>query len=218
MVIIGPRGLKRIISSLLIIAGEISFDIEFIEADGGETFNFNGYTIKPVLGDHRINVFAYRVDIKRRGKFDVKKAEANNVPKTIWSKLQKEGETILNGIKYTSEMVLGNERKGISVTYCTDTRPKYEIVDLARKSDLFVCEGMYGDDEKLPKAIEYKHMLFSEAANMAHLAEVSELWLTHFSPSILDPAEYSSFASEIFENTVIGTDRMTKTICFDKAT
>ena len=215
LTIIGPRGLKRVVSSLLIIAGEIPFDINFVESDGGETFDFEGYTVKTVLGEHRINVLSYRVDIRRKGKFDVEKAEANNIPMHIWSKLQKEGEAVLNGIKYTASMVLGSERKGISVTYCTDTRPKYEIVDLARKSDLFICEGMYGDDDKLLKAMEYKHMLFSEAANMAALAEVSELWLTHFSPSIPNPSEYLKFASDIFENTIIGTDRMTKTLVFE---
>ena len=36
---------------------------------------------------------------------------------------------------------------------------------------------MYGSDEYLIKAKEYKHMLFSEAANLSKIAEVKELWL-----------------------------------------
>ena len=50
---------------------------------------------------------------------------------------------------------------------------------------LFICEGMYAEKEKLNKAKQYKHMTFYEAADMAKRAEVKELWLTHFSPSLV---------------------------------
>lgn len=56
-------------------------------------------------------------------------------------------------------------------------------------SDLLICEGMYGDKEKKAKAIENKHMMFLEAAQTAKEAEVKELWLTHYSPSLLYPAK-----------------------------
>jgi ribonuclease Z len=85
-----------------------------------------------------------------------------------------------------------------------------------KKSDLFVCEGMYGDDEKKPKALENKHMLFSEAAKMAKAADVKELWLTHFSPSLSQPEEFEDFARGIFENTFVGKDGMKKTILFEE--
>ena len=49
---------------------------------------------------------------------------------------------------------------------------------------------MYGDDEKKPKAIENRHMLFSEAAEAAKRAKAKELWLTHFSPSLSKPEEF----------------------------
>ena len=64
-------------------------------------------------------------------------------------------------------MVLGAARKGIKVTYCTDSRPTESIVQSARGSDLFICEGMYAEKEKLVKAKQYKHMTFYEAAEMA---------------------------------------------------
>ena len=55
-------------------------------------------------------------------------------------------------------MVMGAQRKGIKLTYCTDTRPTQSIVDHADHSDLFICEGMYGEKDKEAKAREYKHM------------------------------------------------------------
>ena len=95
--------------------------------------------------------------------------------------LQK-GQTVTteDGITFTPDMVLGAPRKGIKVTYCTDTRPTENIVKCARHSDLFICEGMYAEKDKIAKAKQYKHMTFYEAADMAKRAGVEEMWLTHF--------------------------------------
>ena len=66
-------------------------------------------------------------------------------PLQYWNRLQK-GETIEDGgTVYTPDMVLGPARKGIKVTYTTDTRPTESIVENARGSDLLICEGMYGE-------------------------------------------------------------------------
>ncbi len=75
--------------------------------------------------------------------------------------------------------------KGIKVTYTTDTRPTESILRNAKGSDLFICEGMYGETKRSKKAKGYKHMTFSEAATLARDAEVGEMWLTHFSPSLV---------------------------------
>jgi len=64
-------------------------------------------------------------------------------------------------------MVIGPERKGIKICYCTDTRPTDRIVGFARDADLFICEGMYGNNEDMEKAIRKKHMTFTEAAEIA---------------------------------------------------
>jgi len=109
---------------------------------------------------------------------------------------------------------MGEDRKGLKVTYCTDTRPVENMVRAAYKSDLFICEGMYGESTELTNAIAYKHMTFEEAATVAKEAEVEELWLTHFSPALVYPKEYLPVATQIFKNTKIGKDRMEKTFKF----
>ena len=113
-------------------------------------------------------------------------------------------------------MVLGNARKGISLSFCTDTRPVDSLVNFINGSDLFVCEGMYGENEKQKKAIEYKHMLFSEAAKLAKLGNVKELWLTHLSPSMKEPELFIDNAKNIFANTKVGYDRMYTRINFEE--
>ena len=48
-------------------------------------------------------------------------------------------------------MVIGPARRGIKLTYCTDTRPTDSIRKNAKGSDLFICEGKYGEKEKAAK-------------------------------------------------------------------
>ena len=92
------------------------------------------------------------------------------------------------------------------VTYCTDTRPTESMVRNAAGADLFVCEGMYGEPEKLQKAKEYKHMTFYEAAEVAKLAGVQEMWLTHYSPSLIHPEDYMQEVRDIFPNSIAAKD------------
>ena len=46
-------------------------------------------------------------------------------------------------------------------------------------------------------------MMMDEAADIARAAKVSELWLTHFSPSMAYPQNYLKDTQKIFKNTVI---------------
>ncbi len=214
---IGPKRLEKIVNALRMIAPELPFPIRFIELENDqESFEFNGMRINAYKVNHNITCYGYSLEIDRAGKFDVEKAKQLEIPMPLWSRLQK-GETIRDetGI-YTPDMVLGEPRKGIKLTYCTDSRPTKTIVENAKGSDLFICEGMYGEPEKEKKAKEYKHMTFYEAANMAKEAEVKELWLTHYSPSLVRPQEYEKQVREIFSNTVIPKDRRTTTLMFEE--
>lgn len=214
---IGPKRLEKIVNALRMIAPELPFPIRFIELENDqESFEFNGMRINAYKVNHNITCYGYSLEIDRAGKFDVEKAKRLEIPMPLWSRLQK-GETIWDetGI-YTPDMVLGEPRKGIKLTYCTDSRPTKTIVENAKGSDLFICEGMYGEPEKEKKAKEYKHMTFYEAANMAKEAEVKELWLTHYSPSLVRPQEYEKQVREIFSNTVIPKDRRTTTLMFEE--
>ena len=111
-------------------------------------------------------------------------------------------------------MVLGPDRKGLKLTYCTDTRPTPLIEKYAAGSDLFICEGMYGEKEKEKKAIEHKHMMMQEAAVIAAKADVGEMWLTHYSPSMSKPTVYMDEIRSIFPRTIAAKDRATTTLKF----
>lgn len=214
--LIGPKGLIKVVEGLCIISPELPFELKYIEIsnDAESEFIINDFVINTAKAEHMINCIAYSISIIRKGKFDLKRAEQLNIPKKYWSLLQKGENVEYEGNIYKSDMVLGEERKGIKVSYCTDSRPVESIKNLVKDSDLFICEGMYGENDKKDKAIENKHMIFSEAAQIAKDANVNELWLTHFSPALTEPNEFIENAASIFKNTVVGYDRMVKTILF----
>lgn len=215
--LIGPKGLERVVNALRVIAPELPFELKFIELrDPEETIEINGYDIRAFQVKHNVLCYGYSIIIHRGGRFFPKKAEENNVPQKYWNRLQK-GETITEeGRTFTPDMVIGPERKGIKLTYCTDTRPVKAIVDNAMNSDLFICEGMYGEKDRDAKAKEYKHMTFYEAAQLAKDAQVKELWLTHYSPSLVRPEDYIKETRKTFPNAKVGKDRKSITLEFDK--
>ena len=218
LVMIGPKGLERVVNALRTIAPELPFEMKFIEITEPEAdIEINGYHIHAFKVNHNIICYGYSVEIKRAGRFDVERAKANQIPQRMWNRLQK-GETIMTeeGMVYTPDMVLGAARKGIKVTYCTDTRPMEMIVKSAKNSDLFICEGMYAEKDKLAKARQYKHMTFYEAADMAKRADVKEMWLTHYSPSLVRPDEYMPEVKRIFSQTFLGKDGKSVELMFDE--
>ena len=113
-------------------------------------------------------------------------------------------------------MVLGAPRKGIKVTYCTDSRPTLAITEQAKDADLLIIEGMYAEKEKLAKARQYKHMTFYEAAQIAKDANVSDMWLTHFSPSLVRAEEYMDEVRKIYPKAKLGKDGKTVELDFEQ--
>ncbi|MCH3963169.1 MAG: ribonuclease Z [Clostridium sp.] len=217
LTMIGPRGLSKVVSGLRIIAPKLPYKINLVELFGSKENceKIGNFDINILPVDHGIECFAYSIYIRRNRKFDREKAVLNNVPINLWSRLQKEECITYNGVLYKSDMVLGEPRRGIKFSYCTDSRPIPELIDFVRNSDLFVCEGTYGDNGKYEKAVEYKHMLFRESAVLAKKSHVKELWLTHFSPSMVNPEIYLEDTRKIFENTVLGENGMKKNLNFE---
>lgn len=216
LTMIGPKGLERVVNSLRVIAPELPFPIHYVEIEGAsQVFEMNGYRLKAFRVNHNVLCYGYTLEIDRAGKFDPQRALEQEIPQKWWKHLQK-GETVdEEGRIFTPEMVLGPPRKGIKLTYTTDTRPTQSIRENAKDSDLFICEGMYGEKERQAKAVEYKHMTFYEAASLAKEAQVREMWLTHYSPSLTRPEEYMGEVRRIFPAAKAGKDGMTAELSFE---
>ena len=218
LTMIGPKGLTRVVNSLRSIAPELPFEIRCVEIEQPQQeFSMNGYRLKAFRVNHRVVCYGYSLMLDRAGKFDPVRAKEAQIPLKYWNPLQK-GNTVTDpesGRTFTPDMVLGQARKGLKLTYVTDTRPTALISENAKDSDLFICEGMYGDPEKYPNAKEHRHMMIEEACRIARDAQVGELWLTHYSPSLTHPEEYEAMAQKIFPHTVFGRDGMSAELGYE---
>ena len=217
VLLVGPKGLERVVNALRMIAPELPFELKFYElSEPREQIKVGPYVIDAFRVNHNVVCYGYRISIPRNGKFDVERAKAQEIPQKFWSRLQK-GEVIeFEGRTLTPDMVLGEKRRGLSVTYSTDTRPVPVIAEYAKDCDLFICEGMYGEKEKAAKAREYKHMTFQEAAKLGKEAEPREMWLTHYSPSLMRPEEYLNEVREIFPRIKTARDGWSMELGFDE--
>ena len=217
LTMVGPKGLERVVTALRCIAPELPFPLRFMELEESrQKLRLGPYVIDAYRVNHNVVCYGYGITIPRAGRFDVERAKAANVPMKAWSRLQK-GEIVeIDNKRYTPDMVLGSERRGLKVAYCTDTRPVPVIAEYAKDADLFICEGMYGEDGKETKAREYKHMTMYEAASLAQKAEPKELWLTHYSPSLTRPEEYMEKVRKIFPRAKAARDGWSAELTFEE--
>lgn len=217
LLLIGPKGLTRTVNALRTIAPELPFEVQYQEiTEEEQVFQMEGFCIKAFRVNHSVTCYGYSMIVDRAGRFDRERAQAAQIPMKLWSRLQKGEALEQDGILYTPDMVLGPPRKGLKVTYCTDSRPVESISANAKDADLLILEGMYGEPDKLAKARENRHMTMYEAARIARDAGVPQLWLTHYSPSLMRPEEYLNDVRKIFPNTIAARDGRTIELNFDE--
>lgn len=219
LTIIGPRGITEHMNAVRVLVEYLPYNINIIENPQGSFSLCHNYLkdieISTIELEHSTECLGYSLYFKRYPKFNKDKATLNNVPTILWQKLQSGKSIIMDGLEYKPEMVLGDDRKGIKVSFITDTRPIFSIPEFIKNSDLFICEAMYGDDADISKAAKNNHMTFREASNLAKLGNVKKLLLTHFSPSLENPQKFIENATSVFENTILGEDRLEFNLSFE---
>ena len=214
MTIIGPKGINDVLAGFRLISPFLNYEVKVIENPTEPITIHNDYIhgelkITPLPVNHTRPCLAYRFDIQRAPHFDREKAISNQVPQKFWKTLQQHSKvTTEEGKTYTNDMVLGERRKGLSLSFVTDTLPIPEIIPFIKYSDLFICCANYGDNNDKQKADKNKHMTFADAATLAKKGEVNQLLLTHFSQAMRHPEEFAHNATAIFKNTLIGQDHL----------
>lgn len=210
--IYGPPGTRIVVAGLRVIAPYLPYEVRVHELAESHRLHWNGASLSTLPIDHAIPCLAYRVDLPRTRRFDADKARALDVPIDDWKSLQR-GETVLVGNEYvTPEQVLGPPRRGLSLAFVTDTRPTTEMPHFLAGVDLLTIEGTYGDPTDADNALENKHLLFSEAAEIGRRAGARQIWLTHFSAKMLDPERYLDEATRVHPDTAVGYEGLTTTL------
>jgi ribonuclease Z len=203
----GPPGLVDLVDGLRRIFGRLTFRLELEELRPGDTLERDGYRIAPFAVQHAVTGLGYAlVEDPRPGRFDVAAARALGVPEgPLWGRLQQGNPiTLAGGTVVVPAQVLGEPRPGRKVVLTGDTRPARSVLEAAIDADLLVHEATFGADEA-ERAEETGHSTASDAAELARLAGVRMLALTHLSNRYFG-AEILREARAVFPDTVVPRD------------
>jgi ribonuclease Z len=180
----GPTSAKKVLDAAIHLGVErLAFPVEVAELRGGDVVTRNGYSVRALKADHRVNALGYAIEEHTRpGRFDPEVARTLGVtPGPMFGQLQKgQPVTLADGTVVQPNQVMGESRAGRRVVISGDTRPCQTIRDAARDADLLVHESTFSDDEQ-ERALETRHSTAREAAKVAHEAKAKRLVLTHFS-------------------------------------
>jgi ribonuclease Z len=207
--IYGPEGMIKLTSQLLTLGYfRPSYDIVAHEIKGGDSIDFNGYSINVLKVDHNIPALAYCLqEMKRPGKFDKPKALGLDIPEgPLFSKLQKgQSITLNNGKIITPNMVLGPARDGRKIVISGDTKPLQSMIKFSKEADILIHETTF-DSELEDISLEYGHTTAHQAAEIAQKAKVKLLFLTHISPRYLNHKILEDEARAIFKKSYVPKD------------
>jgi ribonuclease Z len=203
----GPRGLRELFNRLRPFVGRLPYPLEIVELGAGETLERGDYTIEAFAVEHGADALGYAiVEAQRPGRFDVDAADELGVPDGPARGRLQAGEdvTLGAGRTVTPADVLGDPRPGRTIVLTGDTAPSPLVVQAAHGADLLVHEASFLVEEQ-ERARETMHSTAADAAEVARLAQVRLLALTHVSPRYFGP-ELADEAREIFPDTVVPRD------------
>ena len=200
----GPKGIARALNSMMdACEGELEYELEITELEGGESLDFDSFTVTAFRTEHNTPSigFVYR-EHDRPGTFNKDKAiKLGLEPGEDFSRLQN-GETV-KGVR--PEQIIGPVRPGCSMVYTGDTVPCREIAEASSDVDVLIHEATYIDDD-LELAKVHFHSTARLAAETARDCNVRMLALIHVSNRYGDAELSLAEAKSIFENTVAPND------------
>jgi ribonuclease Z len=207
LTIYGPAGTRDLFSKLKPFLGRLPYELTIVELAPGDSLSRGDYRLDAFAVDHGAAAVGYAlVENERPGRFDVDIADALGVPSgPARGRLQRgEPVTLEDGTVVTPDAVVGPARRGRTVVLTGDTAPSPSVVQAAYRADLLVHEATFAADEK-DRARETMHSTAAEAAEVAKLAEVGVLALTHVSSRYFG-SELAREAREVFPETVVPRD------------
>jgi ribonuclease Z len=207
LTVYGPEGLGELFHSLRPFVGRLPYPLSLVELEPGKRVERGGYVIEPFAVEHGLAAVGYAVvEEQRPGEFDVAASDRLGVPAGPERGRLQSGEevTLADGRVVTPAEVLGEPRPGRKIVITGDTAPSAAVVQAAHGADLLVHEASFLGEEA-ERAEETMHSTAVEAAEVARLAQVRLLALTHVSPRYFGP-ELAEEASAVFPDTVVPRD------------
>jgi ribonuclease Z len=189
-----------------------SFPVRIHEIQKPEVvYDHGSFQVEAKPLNHRVKTWGYALEeADRPGRFDIGAARELEIPEgPMYGRLQG-GEAIEleDGRVIDPDQVLGPDRPGFKLAYCSDTRPCDSTRELAEGADVLIHEATYPEGEEA-LAHQRGHSTAADAARCASHADVRRLFLTHISQRYTNLDAYATAVQDIFPNTQAARDLMT---------
>jgi len=208
--VFGPKGTAKALGDMMnACEGELEYELEIRELDGGEEFDFDGFKVTSFATVHNTPSvgYVYRED-DRPGTFHRDKAEKLGLePGEDFARLQA-GETV-KGVQ--PEQVIGPSKPGCSLVYTGDTIPCDEVKEASVGVDVLIHESTYVDEDSELAKLHF-HSTAKAAAEIAAECKVGMLALIHISNRYGDAELPLAEAKMYFENTIAPSDMQMVTV------
>jgi ribonuclease Z len=207
LTVYGPKGIRDLFAALRPFLGRLPYPLTLVELMPGERLERGDYDIEAFAVEHGVSALGYvLVEHERPGRFDVAAADALRVPPRRERGVLQAGEplTLPDGTVVTPDEVLGPPRPGRKLALTGDTAPSPRVVQAAHAADVLIHEATFAEDER-DRARETMHATAAEAAEVAKLAGVRLLALTHVSTRYFG-RELLDQARAVFPETVVPRD------------
>lgn len=182
----GKSALERIKDLLfgVVLKGKYPpVEITFQDLESGLLFEEDDFSVTAFPVFHRTpDCFGFIFEEFSRRPFLPEKANALKIPHGPWRGELVKGKavTLPDGRKIDPEMVLGEEQPGTKLVHVGDAGRADNLLDAARGADTLVIEATYLEEEK-ELAEQFGHLTAKQAGELAKVAGVGTLLLTHIS-------------------------------------
>jgi ribonuclease Z len=209
--IYGPKGTKGQIELLskafLMEDSGKGLVIEIHDIEDGIFFENSDYYLEAKQLEHSVPCLGFCVVEKDKVHINMANAKKLGLKEgPLLGELQAGKKVTVDGKEINPEEVTYTTR-GKKVTAIMDTRLCTPAIELAKNSDLLICEATYAN-ELQEKASEYRHLTARDAATIANKAGATKLALTHFSQRYKTTAQVEEDARDTFDNVICAKDFM----------
>ena len=207
----GPSGAERMLKRAESLGSErLAFGLDIRELAPGDAIPRKEYLIHAFALDHRgpPSIGYVIAEKERKGRFNPQLAAELGIPEgPLWGKIHRgEAVTLDDGRMIEPSVLVGDNRPGRRVVITGDTRPCAQTILAAEGADLLVHESTFSDEDAA-RAVETGHSTAKEAAQVAKMAGVRQLILTHVSARYSrDTSQLESEARSVFPETRIARD------------
>jgi ribonuclease Z len=206
--IYGPIGSKKYFKSLMEgMASESEIKIEIKEVKNEKFFENDEFILETKSMKHTTECNAYTFIEKDKRKINIEKIKKLGIKEGPEIGQLQKGKTITHKGKKIQPDEVSTKIKGKKISYITDTRPTENCLEIAKDSDILICESTFKSDME-KKAHERTHMTAQDAGQIANQANAKKLILTHFSTRYKDTTEIEEDARNVFDNTICAYDGM----------